>query len=67
MEVWPIARLEENDRLRGEPEDVCEVELLLPRDHVCRLIEAAREEGLTAAALARRLIGDFLRRGQPRA
>jgi hypothetical protein len=47
-------------RLDGE--EIWEVELLLPGGHVRGLIEAARRQGLTAGALARRLIADFLRR-----
>jgi hypothetical protein len=44
----------------ADSQDIWEVELLLPADHVRDLIEAARQQGLTAGALARQLIGTYL-------
>jgi hypothetical protein len=45
-------------------DDVEEFPPLLHRSQVDALIEAARRRGLTAAVLARRLIGDYLDRPQ---
>jgi hypothetical protein len=45
--------------------EVVEVPLLLPGWQVAALEAAARREGLTLAAAARRLIRDFLRRSRP--
>jgi hypothetical protein len=45
--------------------EVIEVPLLLPGWQVAALEAAARREGLTFAAAARRLIRDFLRRPRP--
>jgi hypothetical protein len=42
--------------------DVEEVPLLLQRNQVNALIEAAQPQGLTAASLVRCLIDDYLRR-----
>jgi hypothetical protein len=45
-------------------EDVEEFPLQLQCEDVRALIETARHEGLSAAGLARRLIGDYLRRSR---
>ena len=44
-----------------DTEDIEEFPLLLQSGDVMALLEVARQEGLTAAGLARRLIGDYLR------
>jgi hypothetical protein len=48
--------------LHDTEEDILEVPLLLQSSDVRALIEAARQQGTTAASLARRLIGDYLRK-----
>jgi len=47
-----------------DTEDIWEVPLLLESAHVSALIEAAGQQGLTAGALARRVIEEYLRPGR---
>jgi hypothetical protein len=49
-----------SESVLGETEDIEEFPLLLQSGDVRDLIDAARQEGLTAAGLARRLICDHL-------
>ncbi|MBV8461809.1 MAG: hypothetical protein JO368_00840 [Acidimicrobiales bacterium] len=52
-----------------DAQDIEEFPLLLPSDEVRALIDAARQQGLSATGLARRLVRDYLRqdRGAVRA
>jgi hypothetical protein len=56
------AVLPREGRRRPDAEEVLEVDLLLPRRLVQALIEAGRRQGLSAGALARQVIGEYLRR-----
>jgi hypothetical protein len=58
----PACKSEESRRTEAE---VLEVPLLLPAWQATALEEVAHRQGLTAGALTRRLIGDFLRRFDP--
>ncbi|MBY0231400.1 MAG: hypothetical protein K2W96_19115 [Gemmataceae bacterium] len=50
-----------SDPFREEPSEVVEVPLLMSLDQIAALEKAAHREGLTAAGLVRRLLGDFIR------
>jgi len=60
MNVRPVERPAIGPHPGAESQDIWEVELLLPADHVRDLIEVAHQQGLTAGALARQLIGNYL-------
>jgi hypothetical protein len=45
-----------------DTQDIEEFPLLMQSADVRALIDAARQQGLTAAGLARRVLGDYLRR-----
>jgi hypothetical protein len=52
-------------RALRDTDDVEEFPLLLESSDVTALIAAARQQGLSAAGLARRVIGDYLRQTRP--
>ena len=50
---------------RSEPSEVVEVPLLMSIDQIAALEKAAHRQGLTAAEMVRKLLGDFIHDSSP--